>query len=193
MRGREVLSGIQRVAGNSRPAAPLIVTCRAQYGFNTPSPNMLREDFFTQTDTARRPIGFSRWSRWRVASPQKMLGMAALLRERRSLREGSLKRTGVGCRRPTTEPHCYCEVFCPCHNSWHSTALIYMNLAQLFISLIGFVAAVVTFCLMRFPHTRRDPFRQYGAFSITASLVGAGIVLVLCALMVLAQGVWQVR
>jgi uncharacterized membrane protein YidH (DUF202 family) len=68
-----------------------------------------------------------------------------------------------------------------------------MNLAQLFIAVIGLGVAMITFCLMRFPHTRRAPFRQYGACSFTASLIGAGIILVLCALIVLAQGAWQAR
>jgi hypothetical protein len=48
------------------------------------SRNMLPRTFFTQTDTARTAAGFSRWSRWHGASPQQMLGMAALLREKRS-------------------------------------------------------------------------------------------------------------
>jgi uncharacterized membrane protein YeaQ/YmgE (transglycosylase-associated protein family) len=68
-----------------------------------------------------------------------------------------------------------------------------MNPAQLLISVIGLIAALATFCLMRFPHTRRDPFSQYGAFSFIASLGGAAIILLLCALMVWSQGAWQAR
>lgn len=37
-----------------------------------------------------------------------------------------------------------------------------MNAAQILITIVGLVIAVVTFCLLRFPHTRRPQFRQYG-------------------------------
>ncbi len=66
-------------------------------------------------------------------------------------------------------------------------------MAQAFIAVIGLVAAIVTFCLMRFPGYRRPQFRQYGAFSILASLLGAAVILTLVVLMVLAQGAWQAR
>jgi hypothetical protein len=63
-----------------------------------------------------------------------------------------------------------------------------MNIAQVLIAVIGLGASVATFCLMGFPYYRRDPFRQCGAFSVTAPLIGAAGILALCVLMVLAQG-----
>lgn len=66
-----------------------------------------------------------------------------------------------------------------------------MDLAQVLIAIIGLGAALVSFCLMRFPQYRRDPFRQYGAFSFGASLLGAAAILALCISMILAQGAWQ--
>lgn len=68
-----------------------------------------------------------------------------------------------------------------------------VNLAQVLIAVIGTGASITTFCLMRFPQYRRAPSRHYGAFSVTTSLIGAGIILALCALMVIAQGIWQPR
>lgn len=68
-----------------------------------------------------------------------------------------------------------------------------MTSAQVLIAVIGLGAAIITFCLMRFPHYRREPFRRYGAFSVTTSLIGAAFILALCVLMVLAQGAWQSR
>jgi hypothetical protein len=68
-----------------------------------------------------------------------------------------------------------------------------MDLAQVLIAMIGLGAALVTFCVMRFPQYRRDPFRQYRAFSFGASLLGAAAILALCMLMILAQGAWQSR
>ena len=66
-----------------------------------------------------------------------------------------------------------------------------MDLAQVLIAMIGLGAALVSFCLMRFPQYRRLLFRQYGAFSFGASLLGAAAILALCILMILAQGAWQ--
>lgn len=68
-----------------------------------------------------------------------------------------------------------------------------MDLAQVLIAVIGLGASLVTFCLMRFPQYRRDPFRQYRAFSFGASLLGAVAILTLCILMILAQGASQSR
>ena len=56
------------------------------------------------------------------------------------------------------------------------------------LAVIGLGASIATVCLMRFTDNRRDPFRQYGASSVTASLFGAAGLLALCVLMVLAQG-----
>ena len=68
-----------------------------------------------------------------------------------------------------------------------------MDAAQVLIGLVGLGASFVTFCLLRFPHLRRAQFRQYRAFSLGASLLGAAIILVLCLLMMMAQGAWRVR
>lgn len=68
-----------------------------------------------------------------------------------------------------------------------------MNPAQVLIAVIGAGAAIATFCLLRFPQCRRNPFRQYGAFSVGASLFGAAVILALSILMILAQGAWQTR
>jgi len=59
-----------------------------------------------------------------------------------------------------------------------------MNLAQVLIAVFGLGASIATFCLMRLP----DSFRQYGAFSVTVSLIRAAGILALCVLMVLTQG-----
>lgn len=63
-----------------------------------------------------------------------------------------------------------------------------MNPAQVLIGLIGVAVSITTFCLLRYPHVRRARLRQYGAFSLGASLLGAAIVLTLCMMMILAQG-----
>lgn len=52
-----------------------------------------------------------------------------------------------------------------------------MNLAQVLIAVIGLGASLAIFCLMRVPQYHRNPFRQYGAFSVMSSLIGAAIVL----------------
>ena len=55
-----------------------------------------------------------------------------------------------------------------------------MDVAQVLIAIVGLGAAVTTYCLMRFPHMRRERFRHYGAFSIAVSVLGAPAVLLLC-------------
>ena len=42
-----------------------------------------------------------------------------------------------------------------------------MDVAQVLIAIVGLGAAVTTYCLMRFPHMRREQFRHYGAVSYT--------------------------
>lgn len=66
-----------------------------------------------------------------------------------------------------------------------------MDLARVLIAIVGMGASVTTYCLMRFPHMRRDRFRQYGAFSIPWSCVGALVVLCFCLLLLLVQSIWQ--
>ncbi len=65
-----------------------------------------------------------------------------------------------------------------------------MDLAQVLIAIVGMGASVTTYCLMRFPHMRRDRFRQYGAFSIAWSCFGALAVLCFCLLLLIAQSAW---
>ena len=68
-----------------------------------------------------------------------------------------------------------------------------MDAAQVLITITGLGASTVTFFLMRFPHMRRAPFRNYGAFSVVASLLGGLAVLLFCLLLLLAQSSWQPR
>ncbi|HWF60138.1 MAG TPA: hypothetical protein VN666_07490 [Nitrospira sp.] len=66
-----------------------------------------------------------------------------------------------------------------------------MEVDQILLTLIGASASFVTFCLMRFPQTRRAQFQQYGPFSLTASFFGALTILFISALTVCAQVVWH--
>jgi hypothetical protein len=66
-----------------------------------------------------------------------------------------------------------------------------MDTDQILLALIGMGTSFVTFCLMRFPQTRRRQFQQYGPFSLTASFFGALTILVISALTVYAQAVWH--
>jgi len=66
-----------------------------------------------------------------------------------------------------------------------------MDAAQALIAIIGLVAAIVTYCLMRFPHMRRDEFRGFGAFSVAGAALGALCVFLFTLLLVLAQWGWQ--
>jgi hypothetical protein len=66
-----------------------------------------------------------------------------------------------------------------------------MDSAKVLIAVIGLIASIVTFWLMRFPRYRREQFRHYGAFSVTASLFAALAVLLFCLLLLLAQSAWQ--
>ncbi|MBA5870361.1 MAG: hypothetical protein GDA68_10250 [Nitrospira sp. CR2.1] len=66
-----------------------------------------------------------------------------------------------------------------------------MDLARVLMAIVGMGASVTTYCLMRFPHMRREQFRQYGACSIAWSCAGALIVLCFCLLLLIAQSVWQ--
>jgi len=66
-----------------------------------------------------------------------------------------------------------------------------MDSAKVLIAVVGLSASIVTFWLMRFPRYRREQFRHYGAFSVTASLLAALAVLVFCLLLVLVQRAWQ--
>ncbi len=66
-----------------------------------------------------------------------------------------------------------------------------MEAEQILLALIGVGASFVTFCLMRFPHTRRPQFQRYGAFSFIASFFGALAIFFISALAVYAQAVWH--
>lgn len=65
-----------------------------------------------------------------------------------------------------------------------------MDAGQILLALIGAGASFMTFCLMRFPQTRRPPFQSYGPFSLLASFFGALTILLISALTVYAQAVW---
>lgn len=64
-----------------------------------------------------------------------------------------------------------------------------MDSEHILLALIGTGTSFITFCLMRFPQTRRPRFRQYGAFSLTASFFGSLMILFISALTVYAQAV----
>lgn len=68
-----------------------------------------------------------------------------------------------------------------------------MDVAQVLIAIVGLGAAVTAYCLMRFPHMRRDRFRYYGAFSIAASVLGALAVLLFSLALLILQNAWRVR
>lgn len=68
-----------------------------------------------------------------------------------------------------------------------------MDLARVLIAMVGFGAAVMTYCLMRFPHMRREPFRQYPARSVLLSAFAALVVLGLSLLLLIAHSGWQAR
>ena len=64
-----------------------------------------------------------------------------------------------------------------------------MDSDQILLALIGAFASFMTFCLMRFPQSRRPQFQPYGPFSFTASCFGALTILLISALTVYAQAV----
>jgi hypothetical protein len=66
-----------------------------------------------------------------------------------------------------------------------------MDADQVLLALIGVGASFMTYCLMRFPRTRRSQFQRYGPFSLTASFFGALTILFISALTVYAQAVWH--
>lgn len=67
-----------------------------------------------------------------------------------------------------------------------------MDVVQVLIAIVGLGAAVTTYCLMRFPHMRRERFRRYGAFSIALSVLGALAVLLFCLALLILQNAWRV-
>ena len=67
-----------------------------------------------------------------------------------------------------------------------------MDVVQVLIAIVGLGAAVTTYCLMRFPHMRREQFRHYGAFSIAVSVLGALAVLLFCLALLILQNAWRV-
>lgn len=66
-----------------------------------------------------------------------------------------------------------------------------MDTDQVLLALIGAGASFMTFCLMRFPRTRRPQFQRYGPFSLTASFFGALTILLISALTVYSQAAWH--
>ena len=62
---------------------------------------------------------------------------------------------------------------------------------QILLILMGTGASFMTFCLMRFPQTRRPQFQRYGPFSLTASFFSALTILLISALTVYTQAVWH--
>ena len=68
-----------------------------------------------------------------------------------------------------------------------------MDVAQVLIAIVGFGASVTTYCLMRFPHMRREAFRQYAACSVLVSGLAALAVLCFSLLVLVAQYEWQAR
>lgn len=66
-----------------------------------------------------------------------------------------------------------------------------MDAHQVLMALIGAGTSFMTFCLMRFPRTRRPQFQRYGPFSLAASFFGALTILLISALTVYAQAVWH--
>ncbi|MDK2743596.1 MAG: hypothetical protein H8K03_01795 [Nitrospira sp.] len=66
-----------------------------------------------------------------------------------------------------------------------------MDSDQILLALIGAGASFTTFCLMRFPQTRRLRFQPYGPFSFTASCFGAFTILFAAAVMVYLQARWN--
>jgi hypothetical protein len=60
--------------------------------------------------------------------------------------------------------------------------------AQTLIAVIGTVMSAATYALMRSPSLRRQQFRQLGAFSQAASVLGATAMIALPLALCLAQG-----
>lgn len=66
-----------------------------------------------------------------------------------------------------------------------------MDSAYVLLSLLGAGVSFTTFCLLRFPRTRRPQFQPYGPFSRTVSFLGAMGTFFLSVLMVCAHAVWR--
>ena len=66
-----------------------------------------------------------------------------------------------------------------------------MDSEHILLILLGAGSSFVTFCLMRFPHMRRPPFQSYGPFSLTASFLGAFLILVASVFMACAPAMWH--
>jgi hypothetical protein len=64
-----------------------------------------------------------------------------------------------------------------------------MDSEHVLLALLGAGTSFITFCLMRFPHTRRLRFQRYGPFSFLASVVSAMTIFVMSALLVYAHNV----
>ena len=66
-----------------------------------------------------------------------------------------------------------------------------MDVVRVLIAIVGMGASVTTYCLMRFPHMRRERFRQHAACSVLVSGLSALAVLCLSLLVLIAQDAWQ--
>lgn len=64
-----------------------------------------------------------------------------------------------------------------------------MDSEHVFLALLGAGTSFITFCLMRFPRTRRLRFQRYGPFSFLASFTGAMTIFFMSALLVYAHNV----
>ncbi len=62
---------------------------------------------------------------------------------------------------------------------------------HILLILLGAGSSFITFCLMRFPHMRRPQFQSYGPFSLTASFLGALLILLVSVLVVSAEAMWH--
>ncbi len=66
-----------------------------------------------------------------------------------------------------------------------------MDTAYILLALTGAAASFMTFCLMRFPRTRRARFQPSGPFSLLASFSTACVIFFISVLAVYAQAVWH--
>lgn len=68
-----------------------------------------------------------------------------------------------------------------------------MDVAQVLIAIVGLAASVTAYCLMRFPHMRREPFTQFPACSVLVSGLAALVTLCFSLLVLIAQYAWKAR
>ena len=66
-----------------------------------------------------------------------------------------------------------------------------LDSGHILLTLLGAGSSFITFCLMRFLHMRRPPFQSYGPFSLTASFLGAFLILAASVFMACAPAMWH--